>query len=81
MAADVESEATLEKKLIESLVNNSYERVNIKDKDDLELNFKKQLEKFNNTTFTDNEFKKILIHLEGGSIFEKAKKIKRSICS
>lgn len=76
MAADVESEATLEKKLIESLVNNSYERVNIKDKDDLELNFKKQLEKFNNTTFTDNEFKKILIHLEGGSIFEKAKKLR-----
>lgn len=76
MAANVESEATLEKKLIESLVNNGYERVNIKDKDDLELNFKKQLEKFNNTTFTDNEFKKILIHLEGGSIFEKAKKLR-----
>ena len=45
-----ESEATLEKKLIESMVNNGYERVEINDKNDLELNFKKQLEKFNNTT-------------------------------
>lgn len=71
-----ESEATLEKKLIETLVNNGYERVNINDKEGLELNFKKQLEKFNNTTFTDSEFKKILIHLEGGSIFDKAKKLR-----
>ena len=71
-----ESEATLEKKLIESLVNNGYEFVTIKDKNDLESNFKSQLEKFNNTTFTESEFKKILIHLEGGSIFDKAKKLR-----
>ena len=34
------------------------------------------MERFNNTTFTDDEFRKILIHLEGGSIFEKAKKLR-----
>ena len=71
-----ESEAALERKLIESLVSNGYEFVDIDNKIDLELNFRKQLEKFNNTTFSDNEFRKILIYLEGGSIFDKAKKLR-----
>ena len=72
----IQSEAGLENNLIKELESMGYERVILKDKSDLEYNFKKELEKFNKTKFTDDEFKKILIHLEGGSIFEKAKKLR-----
>lgn len=71
-----QSEAALENNLIKTLVDGGYEQVLIKDEKELESNFKQQLERFNNTTFTDDEFRKILIHLEGGSIFEKAKKLR-----
>lgn len=71
-----QSEATLENNLIKTLIDGGYEQISIKDEDELESNFRHQLEKFNNTTFKDDEFKKILIHLEGGSIFEKAKKLR-----
>ena len=42
-----QSEATLEKNLINKLVENGYEEVQIKDEDDLINNFKKQIGKFN----------------------------------
>ena len=71
-----QSEAALEDNLIKTLVDNGYHLVSINDEYDLESNFKQQLEKFNKTTFTNDEFEKILIHLEGGSIFEKAKKLR-----
>ena len=71
-----QSEKTLEENLIKTLVDNGYHLVSINDEYDLEANFKNQLEKFNKTSFTDDEFKRILIHLEGGSIFEKAKKLR-----
>ena len=76
MQMAIQSEAGLENNLINQLESQGYERVIINDESDLEYNFKKQLEKFNKTRFTDSEFKKILIHLEGGSIFEKAKKLR-----
>lgn len=72
----IQSEAGLENNLIKQLESEGYEKVILKDESDLEYNFKKQLEKFNKTKFTANEFKKILIHLEGGSIFQKAKKLR-----
>ena len=72
----VESEATLEDKLLDSLVENGYKRVSIDDEDDLEANFKRQLEVFNGTTYSSEEFNRILIYLEGGSIFDKAKKLR-----
>lgn len=71
-----QSEAALEENLIKTLIENGYKRVSINDEKDLESNFKIQLEKFNNTIFTDDEFERILIHLEGGSIFDKAKKLR-----
>lgn len=71
-----ESEAQLEKRLINQLAVNGYERVIIRDEDDLFINLKTQLEKFNKITFTDEEFKKVLLHLEGGSVFDKAKKLR-----
>ena len=68
----IQSEAGLENNLIKQLESEGYERIILKDESDLEYNFKKQLEKFNKTKFSESEFKKILIYLEGGSIFEKA---------
>lgn len=79
-----QSEAALEEGLIRTLVENSYERVVIKEEDNLRENFKRQLEKHNRkelelhgrTAFTDAEFDRILLHLEGGTRFEKAKKLR-----
>lgn len=77
-----QSEAALESGLIKTLVENSYERVIIREEENLKANFKAQLEKYNlkqlqqfgRSQFTDKEFEKILICLEGGTRFEKAKK-------
>ena len=79
-----QSEAALEEGLIRTLVENSYERVVIKEEDNLRENFKRQLEKHNRrelelngrTEFTEAEFDRILLHLEGGTRFEKAKKLR-----
>ncbi|MDD6103801.1 MAG: type I restriction endonuclease subunit R [Bacteroidales bacterium] len=78
------SEAALEEGLIKTLVDNSYERVVIKEEENLKKNFKIQLEKHNEKElalhgrkhFTNKEFDRILIHLEGGTRFEKAKKLR-----
>lgn len=70
------TEAELEKNLIDDLIGLGYERTNIKDEEGLISNLKSQLEKFNNIKLSQNEFKKILIHLSGDSIFEKAKKLR-----
>lgn len=72
----VQSEAALEKGLIETLIKMNYKRVEIKDLDSLNENFRSQLSKHNNIELSDAEFNRILIHLEGGSTFEKAKKLR-----
>lgn len=80
----IQSEAALEQGLIQTLQNMSYEYVQIDEETNLRENFKRQLEKHNQkelakhnrTELTDREFEKILIHLEGGSRFEKAKKLR-----
>ena len=79
-----QSEAALEEGLIRTLVENSYERVVIKEEENIRENFKRQLEKHNRrelelngrTEFTEAEFDRILLHLEGGTRFEKAKKLR-----
>ena len=80
----VQSEAALENGLIDTLQKMNYEYVHIEDEENLSANFKKQLEKHNKkkleelgrTEFTESEFEKILIYLEGGTRFEKAKKLR-----
>lgn len=69
-------EQELEKNLIEQLSLQGYEVISIKDEEDLVVNFKIQLEKFNKIKLSDSEFKKIQVHLAGGSIFEKAKRLR-----
>ena len=70
------SEQELELNLIKQLSNQGYERVKVNDEESLLKNFKEQLEKFNNRKLSQEEFTKILIYLAGGSIFEKAKKLR-----
>lgn len=78
-----QTEQALENGLIKTLVENSYEYIQLRE-ENLYVNFKSQLEKHNKrrlaeigrTAFTDKEFEKICTHLEGGTRFEKAKKLR-----
>ncbi len=80
----IQSEAALEAGLIKTLQQMDYEYVQIAEEDNLYANFKRQLEIHNRkrleehgrTEFTTEEFEKILIYLEGGTRFEKAKKLR-----
>ena len=72
-AVSLESEAILEDNLVKQLVSLEYKKVTIKDDTALEANLKTQLEKHNNFTMSDIEFKRVLNHLNKGSVFEKAK--------
>ena len=80
----IQSEAALEAGLIATLQQMDYEYVQITEEGNLQANFKRQLEIHNRkrleehgrTEFTDEEFEKILIYLEGGTRFEKAKKLR-----
>lgn len=79
-----QNEAALEAGLIATLQQMDYEYVQIAEEGNLQANFKRQLEIHNRkrlaehgrTEFTDEEFEKILIYLEGGMRFEKAKKLR-----
>lgn len=72
-----QSEDLLEKILIKQLIKQGYELVTIKDDAALTANLKTQLETHNNTTFSDKEFKRILNHLNKGTIFERAHILRR----
>jgi type I restriction enzyme R subunit len=79
-----QSEQVLEAGLMKTLMEMGYEYVSIKEEDNLLANFKEQLEKHNRKElerhhrkhFTKSEFERICIHLEGGTRFEKAKKLR-----
>ena len=68
-----QSEASIENDLIDQLQTLGYEKVRIRNEDDLARNLKGQLEKHNKTTFSDNEFKQVLNKIARGNIFDKAK--------
>ena len=81
MTFNVESEAMLEEKFIEQLEEMGYERVKITNEEQLNINFKQQLEKLNKKelkeqALSDNEFDRILTYLDSGSIFDKADKLR-----
>ena len=71
-----QSEAILEENLIKRLSNSGYKRVNIKNEEELIANFKIQIEKLNKCELTDDEFNKVLLYMDQGSIFDKAKKLR-----
>lgn len=71
-----QSEALLENNLIKQLLSLGYASVQIHDGEALVANLKRQLELFNETTFTNKEFEAILNHLAKGNVFEKAKTLR-----
>ena len=75
MRKSKQSEAELEEQLIRKLSRIGYDRITIAD-DDLVPNLKQQLERLNDTSITEEEMKRILIHLSQGTVYEKAKKLR-----
>ncbi|MDQ7059256.1 MAG: type I restriction endonuclease subunit R [Ghiorsea sp.] len=75
-----QSEQALENALIEQLGTLGYEFVYIPDETALKSNLKAQLEKHNNTTFSDTEFQQIMHHLDKGNVFERAKTLRDKMC-
>ncbi|MFZ2975622.1 MAG: type I restriction endonuclease subunit R [Candidatus Moraniibacteriota bacterium] len=71
-----QSEQKLEKTLISQLNRLGFESVQIEDNNALQKNLKIQLEKFNKITFSDDEFVRILNHVEKGDRFYKAKTLR-----
>ena len=75
-----QSEQALENALIEQLGTLGYEFVSIPDEVALKSNLKAQLEKHNQTTFSDAEFQQIMHHLDKGNVFERAKTLRDKMC-
>jgi type I restriction enzyme, R subunit len=71
-----QSEAVIENNLLKQLVGLGYAAVTIADGSALVANLKRQLERFNATTFSDKEFDTVLNHLEKGNVFDKAKTLR-----
>lgn len=79
-----QSEYTLENLLIKDLEEKHYERIYIKGIAELELNFRKQLNKFNedkleNKPITDKEFERILLDINDKSVHQSAKILRDKI--
>ena len=71
-----QSEQQLEKTLLAQLNHLGFKSVTISNEHDLEKNLKTQLEAFNNATFSEAEFERILNHLNHGDRFYKAKTLR-----
>lgn len=76
-----QSEAELEKLLIEQLVRQGYSKVKIDNEDDLRANLREMLSIFNEeklgyTELTDKEFERIERYLEGKSVYQSAKMLR-----
>jgi len=69
-------EQILENKLVTQLQKLGYSLVQLKDEKELITNLKQQLEKHNNISFSDAEFKKVMNILTKGSVFEKSKTLR-----
>ena len=71
-----QSEQQLEDNLIAQLGAQGFEVIALKDNTALEANLKAQLEKVNECTLSDTEFRQVLGKLEKGNIFTKAKTLR-----
>lgn len=69
-------ELILEEKLVQQLSELGYGLVYLKNESEVIANLKTQLEKHNETHFSDSEFEKVLNILNKGSVFEKAKTLR-----
>ncbi len=73
---NTQSEQKLENTLISQLQGLGFASVKLEDSDALIRNLRTQLEKFNETIFSDTEFERILNHLNKGDRFQKAKMLR-----
>ncbi|MFL9799274.1 type I restriction endonuclease subunit R [Vibrio cyclitrophicus] len=71
-----QSEQQLEDNLIAQLCTQGFEAITLKDNTALEANLKAQLEKVNECTLSDTEFRQVLGKLEKGNIFTKGKTLR-----
>ncbi len=71
-----QSELQLENELIAQLNKLGFETINLVYENALTANLRIQLEKLNNTTFSDREFAKIQNHLNKGDRFQKSKTLR-----
>jgi type I restriction enzyme R subunit len=70
---NTQSEYALEESLIAQLEGMEYSRVVIENEAGMLANLKSQLQIHNKLPFTNNEFSRILNHLNTGGVFERAK--------
>lgn len=68
-----QSEQVLENNLITQLHQLGYSLVKIRDEASLLANLKTQLETFNGVQLSEDEFKRVLNHLNKGNVFDRAK--------
>lgn len=76
-----QSEAQLERQMIENLVSQGYERLIVKSKDELYKNLKIQIEKLNNISFSDEEWGRFLIEYldaPNDGMIEKTRKVQEN---
>ena len=80
--ANYESEAKLEDRMIDQLRRQGYNYVEINDVDELEANFRKQINLHNKVELkgkdlSDKEFEKLMIKISGKSIFQSSKELRQ----
>jgi len=80
--ANYESEAKLEDRMIDQLRRQGYNYVEINDVNELEANFRKQINLHNKVELkgkdlSDKEFEKLMIKISGKSIFQSAKELRQ----
>ena len=78
-----ESEARLEDRMIEQLVKKGYNKVTINDVNDLENNFREQINIHNkielkNKPLSDKEFEKLMIKISGKGVFQSANELRQN---
>jgi len=71
-----QSELQLENELIQQLNRLGFESIDLVYSNALTVNLRIQLEKFNDTLFSDREFERILNHLNKGDRFQKSKTLR-----
>lgn len=76
---NTQPEQLLENNLIDQLVQLGYERIVLKHETDVVANFQKQIEKHNKVTLSDTELNQILLYINKGNTFERAKTLRSRI--
>ena len=76
-----QSEVELERRMIENLVSQGYERLTVKSNDELYVNLKLQIEKLNGVSFTNEEWERFLqeyLDAPNEGIIEKTRKVQEN---